>query len=287
MMMHFFKQLPIPVIIIFILMSSHLSAQNPQSDLQHIPQSIHLETETALTSPVKELRIGIWDATYQISSRFNLKMWTAPSLLKIFNFGFRFNLFQTNVFKTGRFFSNLDFHYASINLNAYGNQKNVDKRINIVPIFFNLGWFFERIYLGLSLRFYTVEGDLSSSADADLPFGTVLASSNQQLKLQLGYAMSERWSIWAFYHQVLHQSYQGSAYLNAEISPGINIEAYGQGKIQAQKNGKALGFRLVRKGDWFDFQIGFDRGQPPIYVTGLFLSNQTYTLPYLDFSFKF
>lgn len=287
MMMHFFKVYAL--VVICTLMSTNLLAQNqnPKADMQHVPQSIHLETETALTSPVKELRVGIWDATYQISSRFNLKMWTAPSLLKVFNFGFRFNLFQTNVFKSGRFFSNLDFHYATINLNAYTENKSGEKRIHIVPIFFNLGWFFEKIYLGLSLRFYTVQGDLSTSADAQLPFGTVLASSNQQLKLQLGYAMSERWSIWAFYHQVLHQSYEGSAYLNSEISPGITIEAYGQAKVQAQKNGKAVGFRLVRKGDFFDFQIGFDRGQPPIYVTGLFLSNQTYTLPYLDFSFKF
>jgi hypothetical protein len=249
-----------------------------------IPRSLLLETETAFHKTPHILRIGLFDITLKANHWLTLKMWSTPTLLGLYNLGFQVPLYQYR-----NIYINLDFHYATLNLNRFAPKNQGEKRIHLVPIFLNFGWHVsQRWYLGLSLRSYTVEGNINTAADAELPFGTVLASSNQQIKLQVGYAFSEAWSFWFFLNQVVNQSYQGSIYLEKELASGVNIEAYGKAKTEIEKNAGAWGLRIVRKGDFIDFQIGLDRGRPPLYVTGLLLpKNEAYTLPYIDFSIKF
>ncbi len=280
--------------LIFFLCFIHpLKADPPKTDPPkttekiEIPRSLYLETETALMKTPHLLRIGLFDMSLKTNDRLTLKMWNTPMLLGLYNIGFQVNLYQYQ-----NFYFNLDFHYATINLNRFAQdpaQKEIEKRIHIVPVYLNAGWHFSKNwYLGLSLRSYTIEGNLNTGNQSDSPFGTVIASSNKQVKVQLGYALNEAWSFWFFINQIVSQNYNGSIYLKKEIDTGIEVEAYGKAKTQIEKNAKSFGFRVVRKGELIDFQIGFDRGQPPLYVTGLLLPNQqNYTLPYIDFAVKF
>ena len=104
--------------------------------------------------------------------------------------------------------------------------------------------------------------------------------------LHLGWAMSERWSLWWVANHMLYQGVGASAISTVSLEGGGSLTIYATGETGVVDTGQnAHRFLLSYRGDLISWSAGFATGVPPIYIIGT-VAPQLSFLPYFDLSLR-
>ena len=224
---------------------------------------------------LNELRWSPWDSV-------SLHMWTPPLALGGVNVGIRGSLYTSERWTIGAELRGLTVDFSRFQ--EEGAQGEAP-RLLISP--FSLYWSYlinPRLTLGLSFHHTAIS--IAAGAEGEAEIEGVAVSTNRHLRFNLGWAMSERWSLWWVANRMLYQGVGGSAISTLSLEGGGSLTVYGSGETEVVDPGQsAHRFVLSYRGDLISWSAGFATGVPPIYIIGTVAPRFKF-LPYLDLSLR-
>lgn len=209
-------------------------------------------------------------------------MWTPPLALGGFNLGIRGSLYTSERWTIGAELRGLTFDFSRFqDEDAQGEAPRL-----LVSPFSLYGSYLINPRLTLGLSFHHTAISIAAGTEGDAELEGVAVSTNRHLRLHLGWAMSERWSLWWVANRMLYQGLGGSAISTVNLEGGGSLTIYGSGETGVVDPGQsAHRFLLSYRGGLISWSAGFATGVPPIYIIGT-VAPQLKFLPYFDLSLR-
>jgi len=260
--------------------------------------SLRWQDESAWQPPKSHLYVGLWNSSYAPTSWLNLSTWNIPWIARMPSVDARVAIWQNRKWAVGSSLGLIHINMANL-ANLVPEEETEEtpssSAENEAPITFQVIPFSlygsyrlgERFVLSMTLRHYTIAMNAETS-DSELSFQGGLATDNTHVRLQLGVALSSKWSVWLISNQLLYQGARGYTYSKIDIEGGGTVEVYFKARSDMLNfaDANAQGFRLVRRGKRSLLSLGLDKGKVPLYSLG-FVPDRSFTLPYLSWGLQF
>ena len=251
-----------------------------------LPQAFRWTGAGAWQPPKGEWYLGLSESYWAPFSWLSLHTWTTPWVIGAANLGLRLPLWTSKQWSLG--FSS---HLMYLDLSKLGedsqSKQSSSQAIRISPISLYAAYQLSpKWLLGTELKSTIVSG--STRANQDQSFNGVAATSNSHFRLQLAYALGEKWSLWWVWSRLNQQSTSANAYSKIALQNGGSLEVYGvlDSDIINFRGATANTLKLLYRGDTFTGMLGVAFGAPSIYYLGTVVE-KIKLLPLLELGWRF
>ena len=276
------------------VLSSHAFAEEGNPEKSQVTESgekrFHQEIAPALRwtqegswqPPKGEWSIGLNELRWSPWERISLHVWTPPLAFGGFNVGIRGSLYTSERWTIGAELRGLTVDFSRFQ--DEGSQEEAPRLL--VSPFSLYGSYLINPRWTLGLSFHHTAISIAAGNEGEAEVEGVAVSTNRHLRLHLGWAMSERWSLWWVANRMLYQGVGGSAISTVNLEGGGSLTIYGSGETGVVDPGQSAHRLLLSyRGDLISWSTGFATGVPPLYIIGTVAPQLTF-LPYFDLSLR-